>query len=329
MKCIFTLMLVASQFFMLAQVCPGEGGVGTVGWTATDPGQFFLDFPTSTDADLVLNNGSTIIVKGCAGDGNGGSFGCTMNLLSDFRSVSDFQIATGASDRIIPVSSTLWNNTGGGTASAPFSGELYIEFANGQLLECAYSNGNLLFTSLPIDLLSFDVVKGRDGIVVKWETLSEINADYFALEYSADGEHFSQLEIIETRGSATRGESYKTVLSNPVSGVSYYRLQMVDIDGQYTYSDTKAINLEQTAPRSLLAPTVIDEGGYVQLDLRNWPVDREISIIATTMSGVSVELTNQLGGTIATIPTAILSSGIHVITATDGVQSVVNKLVIR
>jgi len=91
---------------------------------------------------------------------------------------------------------------------------------------------------LPLSLTSFTAKPQQQNVVLNWTSASEQNFSHFVLQRSADGISFAPLETI---ASNTSGR-YSFVDQQPVAGVSYYRLQMVDRDGQYTYSPVIAVN---------------------------------------------------------------------------------------
>jgi hypothetical protein len=45
---------------------------------------------------------------------------------------------------------------------------------------------------------------------------------------------------------------------NPMSGVNYYRLRQTDFDGRFTFSETKAVNMNQTARIDLINAFITD-----------------------------------------------------------------------
>ncbi|MCC7030148.1 MAG: T9SS type A sorting domain-containing protein [Chitinophagaceae bacterium] len=97
---------------------------------------------------------------------------------------------------------------------------------------------------LPVTLLYFNGKKMSSYDELNWETSSEINNNYFNVQKSTDGTHFSTMTRVNTK--ALNGNSqvplHYTVNDNsPLAGNNYYRLEQVDIDGQTSYSNV--INL--------------------------------------------------------------------------------------
>lgn len=95
---------------------------------------------------------------------------------------------------------------------------------------------------LPIELTYFVANCSRGNVEFTWQTASELNNDYFTIEYSLDAMEFEALATIAGAGTTTEEQNYQyTDFSAPESGTVYYRLKQTDYDGNYTYSDMVAV----------------------------------------------------------------------------------------
>ncbi len=92
-------------------------------------------------------------------------------------------------------------------------------------------------TVLPVELSAFTgkIMEDRSHLL-RWETATEVNSDYFLLEHSADGVRFESLEKIAAQGQSFEQQTYDYRHLQPKNGVNYYRLKMVDWDGSVEYS---------------------------------------------------------------------------------------------
>ncbi len=97
-------------------------------------------------------------------------------------------------------------------------------------------------TGLPIELAHFNVKFENNVTNIYWETLSEINNDYFTIEKSSDGNTWINLLKIDGAGNSNISLEYKAVDENPNLGQNYYRLKQTDFDGTHSYSEIKSIN---------------------------------------------------------------------------------------
>ncbi len=113
---------------------------------------------------------------------------------------------------------------------------------------------------LPVELVDFSATVQNDNVVLNWSTLSESNNDYFAVERSIDGESFVEIGQQAGAGDFEGRLDYEFVDSNPVVGVSYYRLRQVDFNGDFEYSKLQVVsyNPEQTGLEVSIFPNPIE-----------------------------------------------------------------------
>jgi hypothetical protein len=98
---------------------------------------------------------------------------------------------------------------------------------------------------LPVELLSFSANTNDEGNVdLYWETSSERNNDYFAVQRSADGINFSDIGRVPGSGTSQTLNSYSYTDKEALSGRSYYRLRQVDFDGIYKFSNILRVDAE-------------------------------------------------------------------------------------
>jgi CSLREA domain-containing protein len=96
----------------------------------------------------------------------------------------------------------------------------------------------ILPNALPLHLLSFTATSGGDLIYLNWKTASEQDTKYFAVERSGSGNNFDTVGQVQAAGNAPQERIYTFVDRSPLQGSNFYRLQMVDLDGRFTYSKT-------------------------------------------------------------------------------------------
>jgi uncharacterized repeat protein (TIGR01451 family) len=98
---------------------------------------------------------------------------------------------------------------------------------------------------MPVKFTSFTAsLLNSKNSLLKWTTLSEINNDYFEVERSDDGIHFSTRGKVYGNGSTTISHDYTfNDALNSSSAIVYYRLRIFDTDGKYTFSKIIAIRI--------------------------------------------------------------------------------------
>lgn len=107
-------------------------------------------------------------------------------------------------------------------------------------------------TALPVELLDFTAaVTGKRKVTSRWQTANEAGSSHFEVERSADGISFRFLGRVAAAGNSQENRSYVFEDNEAVSGTSYYRLKMVDLDGSFTHSRVVTVNLADAIPVAL------------------------------------------------------------------------------
>lgn len=85
-----------------------------------------------------------------------------------------------------------------------------------------------------------------DGIIqLGWSTYAEININEFEIERSIDGKNFRQVgRVHATNGINNSNQSYSYLDITAPRGTNYYRLSIVDNNGNYTYSKTIMVTVD-------------------------------------------------------------------------------------
>ncbi|MBP5583863.1 MAG: hypothetical protein J6X43_07920, partial [Bacteroidales bacterium] len=91
---------------------------------------------------------------------------------------------------------------------------------------------------LPIELTSFTATATDYGITFKWVTASEVENDYFTLEFSENGEEFIAIDYVHGAGTTSQTSEYEYRWdAKPTADILYFRLKQTDYNGEFTYSD--------------------------------------------------------------------------------------------
>lgn len=98
---------------------------------------------------------------------------------------------------------------------------------------------------LPVVWSAFSVEIMKEDLLLKWETLSEINNNFFSIEHSMNGKDF--IEIHKQRGGLTTIDksNYSFLHKDPEKGVNYFRLKQIDLNGAFSYSNVVSVSIEQ------------------------------------------------------------------------------------
>ena len=184
----------------------GSGNIGTCGAGAAG---------LSSGSTLV--GGATGGGAGCNTSPSGGNSNltCTLNGIAGPQSVTVWGMSN-RGDEIITY--TVTATSGAGT--------------------CA----QLGIVVLPVDLTGLAAFRTPAGIEVKWSTISEINNDYFIVEYTFDGRNFIPYTKIKGAGVSADKKDYNCLFTIEIMDKNpYFRLKQVDFNGNYKYSSIVAL----------------------------------------------------------------------------------------
>ena len=83
-------------------------------------------------------------------------------------------------------------------------------------------------SSVAASVIKYDALQRDEKVLVQWATGEAIDADYFAVERSADGQDFSTVMEISSNAGAIRSNAYEFADNHPLKGIGYYRLIAID-----------------------------------------------------------------------------------------------------
>lgn len=130
-----------------------------------------------------------------------------------------------------------------GPNASPDKCDIWPSWLSAEYYNCFDAENNRDI-SLPIVLVSFDVVKNGLIASLTWATAVEYNHSGFEIQRSSDGINWSNLGFI----AASQGFGVNTVTTryafddlNPLPGNNFYRLKQVDTDGSFSFSPVRTV----------------------------------------------------------------------------------------
>jgi hypothetical protein len=169
----------------------------------------------------------------------------------------------------------------------------------------------LVGTPLPIELTVFKSTQTTEGIELFWQTASELNNDFIAVEHSADGVNFREIGRKIGKGNSNDLNSYRFTDVKPENGTNFYRLRQVDFDGTTTYSDIISEQFNRGNKKGItLSPTFVQNGEMLNLDIAEM-VEGELVIDIFNTNGQSVKSYNMDAGERISLPIDGLSNGLY------------------
>ncbi len=192
---------------------------------------------------------------------------------------------------------------------------------------------------LPVELISFTGEFNNSQVDLTWQTVSEINNDYFDIQRSQDGINFETIGKIKGAGNSNITIDYNYTDFNPYSGISYYRLKQVDFDGRYEYSNIVKVNYktnttnDNNKPELSVFPNPAINGDNVRISISGMEANKEILVVVNNIIGEQlyskIILTDANGEILETIaPYNQLSQGTYVIVVASDDNIVSKKLII-
>ena len=74
------------------------------------------------------------------------------------------------------------------------------------------------------------------------QPVKELNFDHFEIEHSTPTTDFQSIGSVPGKGDSQLAQDYGFQDAHPVEGANYYRLKMIDKQGDFTYSNMVLVN---------------------------------------------------------------------------------------
>ncbi|HRH38297.1 MAG TPA: hypothetical protein PK760_08125, partial [Flavobacteriales bacterium] len=295
----------------IAPIPDGAGGGGAGGSVFLLVNTFNIDATCALTCQANGGNGGQVICSGdpspapgnwldWGGGGGGGAQGMVMCM--GFGS-SAVQAATG------PGNGGMHDGFGGRAMDAPGPANGGVQGFGSPVL-------------LPLELLYFKGEARSDAINLLWATASELNVAAFEVERSADLNEWSLVGSVAAGGNGQQLREYGLTDASPHSGVNYYRLVQMDMDGTRIVHGTIAINIRLHDVR--LAPQPANDAFHLTGD----NIDGAFCTIMTA-EGREVEQIALFGAGSSSVDVAHLPAGTYIVRLEkDGVSLLRSPLII-
>jgi uncharacterized repeat protein (TIGR01451 family) len=132
----------------------------------------------------------------------------------------------------------------------------------GQTPTCFYSDG-----VLPLVNLKFKGSLNEEKSVLSWTMNGDEAINYYEVEYSENGSSFSSAGRVVAKGNTQVTNSYTyTDIEHTFSTIRYYRLKVVQKDGNYSYSGIIRLNVKDLEIEAV--PNPFDRDINVQVRIK-------------------------------------------------------------
>ena len=154
---------------------------------------------------------------------------------------------------------------------------------------------------LPVSIFNFGGVIKNSEAYLNWSTAMESNNKGFYIERSKDGRDFTDIGFVAGAGNSNQVKNYAFVdgsLKDITVNTTYYRLKQVDNDGQFSYSQVLALNLQNIASKLKLYPNPVKDVATIETNL-------------DVASKVEVRVVTDNGKVIQDLDKGILNAGLQ------------------
>jgi hypothetical protein len=182
--------------------------------------------------------------------------------------------------------------------------------------------------TLPVTLKNFTAQYEKAKVKLQWETSQETDFSHYMIERSDDGKDFTAINMVFSTVINNGGAvyHYEDMIAGR-TGLIYYRLKLVDMNGKFSYSPTRIIRI--TADRE--AASLKTYPNPVKTELRitlpqQWqgkPVQLEL-YDSQGNKVRSVALLN--GNQTETLDLSLLNRGVFYLKAVSGEETSVQKI---
>ncbi|MEO6819991.1 MAG: reprolysin-like metallopeptidase [Ginsengibacter sp.] len=181
---------------------------------------------------------------------------------------------------------------------------------------------------LPVTWLTFTAEAKSNNVLLNWSVANETNNDHFGVQHSTDGQKYTEVGSVKSKGNSSQMQAYDFTDYNAVSGINYYRLEQVDVDGRRSYS--------------AIATVVLSANGNAWKIQPNPATDKAILKAGEKLSNVNIQLIDLSGkivyslqkskveaGESITIPLNQLTKGMYIIKMNSKELNTSDKLIVQ
>ena len=187
--------------------------------------------------------------------------------------------------------------------------------------------------SLPLTLVSLNVINKETSAKLVWETADEERFSHFVVERSTDARNFTPLKNeVQSRGAGRGGADYS--YDDDIKGISesviYYRLKMVNQDGSYIYSQVVSLKRGFRNTRLNISPNPASSSATIRFKTER---SETVDLILSDVTGKIIanrKVYLQSGENNISIPEiAGLSNGLYTVRIITGTETVSDRIVVQ
>lgn len=301
---VYDTLIVKGNFTVASSVVVHPGGVLIVLGNFTS---------TSSSGNKVVNNGN--IVTTGEFSHSGGAI-TTNNKFYSFDTTPTF--SWGSS-----MDGVNYNGSNTNGMSNQLKSKANLQSGNASL----YNYVNTLLGVMPVKLISFTGNFNHNRVSLNWVTAQEEGFSHFEIERTSENLKFEQIGVVTGTGSNTDDEhAYSFTDDNAVSGVNYYRLKSVDIDGSFEYSGVVTVIVE--AEKSISVFPNPSDGFFVNISA-NFMLGESTVVSVFNNEGTLIQKISVADREARLDFSNKLASGVYILKYTSGAFTQTVRLIVK
>jgi hypothetical protein len=186
------------------------------------------------------------------------------------------------------------------------------------------------FGPLPVVLVTFNTTVNTDkSVTIRWSTQQELNSDLFNVERSADGINWTDVGYIKAKGNSNQVSDYSFTDLSTLNGISYYRMKVVNLDGDFGYTETRVVHLS-VEKNLVIFPNPAKDNLNIYLREAS-PVQLTLRLISVTGLVLLERKLNGGKGAAVSIPVTQFQPGNYIIqvSGSDGTKQTKEVFIVR
>jgi len=172
------------------------------------------------------------------------------------------------------------------------TGKYVITVTNKNVTNLTLTSDTLAVDALPVTLLNFTAARVKTGVQLNWQTAQEINTASYVVERSTDGAAFTSIGTVAATGNSTITQAYQYTDADAAainSNTLYYRLNIADKDGSYSYSKIVSLQNNGSSKAFIVYPNPARTSCIVQFTAT---AAKKYTIALTTADGKVIKRIN-------------------------------------
>ncbi|WP_046242935.1 T9SS type A sorting domain-containing protein [Hymenobacter terrenus] len=222
-----------------------------------------------------------------------------------------------------------WQRQGPGPQAAQTVGDTRTVTVNTTLVNGAWYTVSTAESPLPVELTAFTATARELDAVLKWNTASERNSAWFAIERSLNGTDWQEISRKAAAGNSSAPLAYSAtdLGAGRRAAACYYRLHQIDLDGTSNYSSVQYVRFAKTI-EFLVEAYPVPMQQYLTLDLVS-PDAGPLQIELYDMTGrliISQREAAPAGSSRYQVDVRTLATGNYTLRAVQGSRQVTRKV---